>query len=344
MLGIRLLVVTLAALAAAAPAHGAINPLIVGGDKAPVEALPYMASIGFSGASARAGHFCGGTVITPTMVLTAAHCMIEESPARLTVTTGRTRLSDGTTGQRTGVRWISIHPGWDGTSDDLAVLRLDSPVTAAPIALSTGGTYTQSTTAGWGIVGRGGVSDELRAVELPISTTRDCRKAFGLQFDPATQVCAGGDGRDSCSGDSGGPLLTVTADGALEQIGIVSYGSNPCGQLGIPGSYTRVSAYAKWLASKTDPAPAPVTPTARVHIGRISCGRIRCQVALRVQGTVAGIRVGVRDRVAQARPIGGGRWIATLNIPYGHSTISASPLRADGTAAGRTVRVPVRVT
>ncbi len=242
------------------------------------------------------------------------------------------------------MRWVSVHPGWDGTSNDLAVLRLDSPVAAAPIALSTGGTYKQSTTAGWGIVGQGGIPDALRAVELPISTTRDCRKAFGRQFDPATQVCAGGDGRDSCSGDSGGPLLGVTADGLLEQIGIVSYGSNPCGQKGIPGSYTRVSAYARWLASKMDPTSAPVTPTARVHIGRIRCWRIRCQVELRVQGEVAGIRVGVRDRVAQARPVGGGRWLAMLNLPYGHSTLTASPLRADGSPAGRTAHTPIRVT
>lgn len=345
----HLLVATLSALVLATPADARV-PRIIAGDGAAIEALPYMASLTVTGRSAREGHFCGGTVIAPAIVLTAAHCVERSRAAAVTVVTGRTRLSDEASGERSRVASIAVHPAWDGTNADVAVLRLAAPVAAAPLALSEGGDHeqpaTQAVVAGWGVTGRGGISDELRAVDLPITRTRDCRKTFGGAFDPSTMVCAGGDGHDSCSGDSGGPLLATDGSGTIVQVGIVSFGTDPCGQRGVSGVYTRVSAMRSWLASVTDTQVAPEDPaaTARVRIGRISCGRFRCRVELHVSGQVAAVRVGVRDRVARARPAGGGRWVASLALPYGNSTVTASPLRADGSAAGRTARVPIRIT
>lgn len=69
------------------------------------------------------------------------------------------------------------------------------------------------------------------------------------------QLCAGGEkGRDSCRGDSGGPLMTISADKSGEinwyAAGVVSFGPSPCGMENWPGVYTRVSKYVNWIVSK----------------------------------------------------------------------------------------------
>lgn len=71
------------------------------------------------------------------------------------------------------------------------------------------------------------------------------------------QICAGGElGKDSCRGDSGGPLMyAFTEPGALNWFvtGIVSFGPSPCGLQGWPGVYTKVSEYVPWIISKLRP-------------------------------------------------------------------------------------------
>lgn len=69
------------------------------------------------------------------------------------------------------------------------------------------------------------------------------------------QMCAGGEkGKDSCRGDSGGPLMVSYADEKNEInwyiVGVVSFGPSPCGMEGWPGVYTRVSNYGKWIVEK----------------------------------------------------------------------------------------------
>lgn len=70
-----------------------------------------------------------------------------------------------------------------------------------------------------------------------------------------SQLCVGGEsGRDSCGGDSGGPLMTLIPHSYLWYLeGIVSFGSTPCGKAGIPGIYTKVSSYLDWIAEKIRP-------------------------------------------------------------------------------------------
>lgn len=68
-----------------------------------------------------------------------------------------------------------------------------------------------------------------------------------------TQICAGGEsGKDSCRGDSGGPLMTVNTsrDNNWYAAGIVSFGPTPCGFENWPGIYTRVSSYVNWIVGK----------------------------------------------------------------------------------------------
>jgi len=85
---------------------------------------------------------------------------------------------------------------------------------------------------------------QLRNAQLDLFPVEECEAVYGDRFLPATMVCAGksGGAADSCTNDSGGPLL----DEAGEQVGIVSYG-DACGLDGRWGVYTRVSAFIDWV-------------------------------------------------------------------------------------------------
>ena len=72
------------------------------------------------------------------------------------------------------------------------------------------------------------------------------------------QLCAGGEkGRDSCRGDSGGPLMTISIDKNRDvhwyAAGVVSFGPSPCGMENWPGVYTKVSKYVPWIVSQLKP-------------------------------------------------------------------------------------------
>jgi len=110
---------------------------------------------------------------------------------------------------------------------------------------------TKLTVTGWGKTERSLDSDILQQVDVPFQDEEVCVnefKQFGLNLDPATQICAGGEeGKDSCNGDSGGPLaIRAKADTGYIQVGIVSFGHSQCGN-GMPAVYTRVEAYLEWI-------------------------------------------------------------------------------------------------
>jgi trypsin len=304
---------------------------------APAE-VPYAVSLVETGYPEPDGHFCGGSVIAPTRVLTAAHCVEGETARSISVVSGRTRLSDTGTGQRTRVASIAVDPRWDGTGHDAALLTLAAPISAPAVPVSAGGAAEQpgarSVVAGWGLTSTDGdISDVLRSTALPVSSTAACRREYGSAFDPATMICAGGEGPDSCQGDSGGPL--VGADGTL--IGLVSFGGERCGERGVPGVYTRASAELDWLSG------AVVAPAAHVRFGRIDCGPRRCRFSLTTRGAIGAIRVRGGGYEAYAWPTSPGRWAVRLPLRDGRSAISATPLTADGVRAGRTTTVRIEI-
>ena len=93
---------------------------------------------------------------------------------------------------------------------------------------------------------------------MPLASNQSCsdvyNKNFDTTIDPVLQVCAGGEkDKDSCGGDSGGPLTyKKSTDQPYYQVGVVSYGPNKCGKEGIPGVYTRVAALTDWIANKME--------------------------------------------------------------------------------------------
>lgn len=236
----------------------ALRPRIMGGEAAPINAYPFMASIGVRNSNPRDGHFCGGSFIAADWVLTAAHCVKPEQAANIQVYGGSNQLSSG--GRIYGVTRVIVHEGYDTITqeNDVALLQLSQRANIATVSplpaeeadrlAGAGGT---ATAIGWGLTSEGGdVQNALRRVGVEIVSNQACNApnayAGGIT---SGMLCAGfrAGGRDSCQGDSGGPLIVSNGNGTFYQAGVVSWGEG-CGQPNKYGVYTRVSAYRSWIA------------------------------------------------------------------------------------------------
>ncbi|MFJ9739167.1 S1 family peptidase [Streptomyces sp. NPDC101166] len=265
----------------------AADGVVVGGFPVDVSTSPWTVALSsrdrFGGT--RSGQFCGGVVVGPSAVLTAAHCMGQEvlgAPrARdLKVVEGRTDLSTGA-GREIAVKGVWVNPAYDtqSNSGDFAVLTLAQPLPqASVVAMAATGdpAYQPGTEAlvyGWGdTTGGGSYPHSLRAARVHVLPDSSCESAYpggrDGRYMAKTMVCAGEakGGHDSCQGDSGGPLI---AQGRL--IGLVSWGSG-CGEAGNPGVYTRVSdvvrAWKEALAAGSGSTPAEAAAAGRPGAAR----------------------------------------------------------------------------
>lgn len=252
------------------------SPAIVGGQEALPGAWPWAAALVFA-SRPTATLFCGGAIIAPTWVLSAAHCTFNGDnsslqPSQVDVVVGRHQLSSNA-GQRVDVVRIIRHPDYQhdvSYDNDVALFELATPVAATPIQIidtqmsqfeSDGRTVM---VIGWGVTSSGGtVSDVLRQVEIPLVDLATCRQSYGIFTDEITDnmLCAGlrAGGKDSCQGDSGGALMTLDDSTATwKQIGVVSWGQG-CAAPNFYGVYTRISHYADWVAAQI-PTLATATP------------------------------------------------------------------------------------
>ncbi len=227
---------------------------IVGGYEAEPGAWPWMAAlVSSSEDSLYYGQFCGGTLIHPSWVVTAAHCVESVSPESVDVVLGVHDLANDT-GDRIKVRRIIINPYYDSLSvdSDIALLELERNASQKPLSLIASQSSLEgedSTIIGWGVTDPGAYEapERLQEVSVPIISDETCREAYGESEITDNMLCAGDaeGGKDTCWGDSGGPLM-VRENGDWKLAGITSWGEG-CAIPGYYGVYTRVSNFRDFI-------------------------------------------------------------------------------------------------
>jgi secreted trypsin-like serine protease len=247
-----------------------VSPMVIGGTTTSISSAPWMAQLWYHDDQGTAdeaddlGFFCGGAVVAPTKILTAAHCVkgydwynygaVVTGTAQLPTTddAGNSDLHGGTVSPPHR-QWY--HPSYNATTidNDIAVITLGNPVKATPIRMTTSGdtaSYAAGTYAkvyGWGRTSSTSqdVSETLKTATLPLQSDSTCTGFYGSGFIKGHMVCAGtpASGSDSgttsaCNGDSGGPLVV---NGRI--VGVVSWGVQDCVAKGAYSVFSKVSSY-----------------------------------------------------------------------------------------------------
>ncbi|XP_012274026.1 melanization protease 1-like [Orussus abietinus] len=254
---------------------------IFGGSRAAVFEFPWMALLAYDIGKRRPEFRCGASLINRRYLLTAAHC-VTSLPSNLRLISARIGDLDLSTDrdcdlaesshkincadkhEDVGIERVHVHPEFsrEKLHNDIALIRMRRDVefrsrNIRPICLPIGPAAIlkskKVTVTGWGATENSTRSSELLKVELPVVDITKCARAYQSTSIRIwhKHLCAGGSNKmDSCSGDSGGPLQAlsfVQGSPKVIQYGVVSFGPQSCGVEGLPGVYTRVAYYIRWI-------------------------------------------------------------------------------------------------
>ena len=237
---------------------------IVGGSQTTIESRPWQISLQSSGGS----HFCGGTIIGASWIVTANHCVAGSSASSLRVVAAATNRN-GSGGQIRKVSQIIRYAGYvtPEQGKDIALLKLTTPLdltdpgaqaipyaTAATVADGRTDPGIIGTVSGWGSLSSGSSSlpANLQTVDVPLVSNAQADQAYpeAITADQLGAGLIGIGGKDSCQGDSGGPLVVPDGQGGVVLAGVVSWGYG-CAAPQYPGMYARVSSFASWIQQNT---------------------------------------------------------------------------------------------
>jgi len=259
---------------------------IVGGQDAQLGQFPWLVNLGYQQAGTGQTLFkCGGTLIGPSHVITAAHC-VTDLPRGFQLTKVRVGEHDldkeedckgCEPPQDMEIEKVVFHPSYgkpQAFQNDIAVIKLSKSVTendlVHPICLPvnddndnyidvsrSGAAAAITEVAGWGattITGRRPAT-VLQFLTVNVTDSGQCKEIYAERGGVLgeKQICAGGQkGKDSCVGDSGSGLMRASPDfntgiDRWDLIGVVSFGPRLCGTEGVPGVYARVNSYLGWI-------------------------------------------------------------------------------------------------